>query len=105
MWNSWISLNKFAIPVTDYYIKENQILQTMEYSEEMYRQKLREFFERHDKEKLTIVDDIAEKFPNDQEAVFKHLTALYSKKEGTDDIVISNDSIFSVPTKANTGVG
>lgn len=76
----------------------------MEYSDEMYRQKLREFFERHDKEKLTIVDEIADKFPEKQEAVFKHLTALYAKKEGTDDVVISNDSIFSVPTSANSGI-
>ena len=76
----------------------------MKYSEDLYRQKLSEFFERHDKEKLSIVDDILEKFPKKQEEVFKHLTALYAKKEGTDDVVVSNSSIFSVPTEANSGI-
>lgn len=76
----------------------------MKYSEEMYKQKLNEFFERHDKSKLSIVDDIVEKFPDRQEDVFKHLAATYSKIEGTDEVVISNDSIFSVPPNANTGV-
>jgi hypothetical protein len=76
----------------------------MEYSKEMYKQKLAEFFQRHDKSKLEIVDDIAERFPKRQEDVFKHLTAIYSKIEGTDEVTISNDSIFSIPTSANSGV-
>lgn len=76
----------------------------MEYSKEMYKQKLTEFFNRHDTSKLSIVDEIAERFPDRQEDVFNHLTAVYSKIEGTDDVTISNDSIFSVPSSANTGI-
>lgn len=70
----------------------------------MYKQKLTEFFNRHDTSKLSIVDEITDRFPNRQEEVFNHLTAVYSKLEGTDDVTISNDSIFSVPSSANSGI-
>tara|TARA_B100000508_G_scaffold55003_3_gene42744 strand:- start:122260 stop:122493 length:234 start_codon:yes stop_codon:yes gene_type:complete len=76
----------------------------MNYSKEMYKQKLNEFFNRHDQSKLHLVDKIADQFPDQQEEVFKHLTAIYAKKEGTDDVIISEDSIFSVPTGANSGI-
>lgn len=76
----------------------------MEYNKEMYKQKLTEFFNRHDKSKLSIVDEIADRFPKRQADVFNHLTAVYSKLEGTDEVTISNDSIFSVPTSANSGI-
>ncbi|MDX1652477.1 MAG: hypothetical protein R3277_08300 [Brumimicrobium sp.] len=77
----------------------------MQYSEDMYAQKLREFFERHDPMKIEIVGDIVDKFPNQQETVFKHLTQLYAKKEGVDDITISSDSIMSIPPSPHQGVG
>lgn len=77
----------------------------MEYNEELYKQKLNEFFDRHDPAKKSIVDDIVKKFPNRQEVVFKYLTSLYAEKAGVSDITISEDTIFNVPMGPNTGVG
>jgi hypothetical protein len=77
----------------------------MDYTKDMYAQKLREFFERHDPLKVAIVDDIVDRFPNQQEKVFKHLTKLYAEKAGVDDIHISNDSIMTIPPSPNQGVG
>jgi hypothetical protein len=77
----------------------------MYYSKEMFAQKLREFFERHDPLKIEIVDDIVDRFPNQQEKVFKHLTKLYAEKAGVDDVQISSDSIMTIPTSPNQGVG
>ncbi len=76
----------------------------MKYSKEMYKQKLIEFFNRHDKSKLSIVNEISERFPEQQEDVFKHLTSIYAKLEGTSEITVSNESLFSVPSSANSGI-
>lgn len=76
----------------------------MHYDEELYKQKLNEFFDRHDPAKKSIVNKIVEKFPDNQEEVFKYLAALYAKKEGVDDVTISEDTIFNVPMGPNTGV-
>lgn len=75
----------------------------MEYSEEVFKKKLVEFFDRHDPEKANIIPDIVEKFSGEQELVFKHLTNLYAEKHGVDDITITNDSIFSVPGSSHSG--
>lgn len=77
----------------------------MNYDKDMYAQKLREFFERHDPLKIEMVDEIVDRFPNQQETVFNHLTKLYAKKEGVDDIQISSDSIMSIPPTPHQGVG
>lgn len=76
----------------------------MQYDKELYKQKLNEFFERHDPAKKTIVDKIVEKFPEKQDTVFKYLTALYAKEEGIDDVTISEDTIFKVQMGPNTGI-
>ncbi len=85
-----------------YYIERKK---EMKYPKDLYEQKLNEFFDRHDPEKKAITKEIAARFPERQEAVFNHLTALYAKKEGTDEFIITNDSILSVPTGSNSGVG
>ncbi|MGM0479089.1 MAG: hypothetical protein ACQERC_07675 [Bacteroidota bacterium] len=77
----------------------------MKYPKDLYEQKLNEFFDRHDPEKKAIAKKIVERFPERQEDVFNHLTAIYAKKEGTDEFIISDDSILSVPTGPNSGVG
>ncbi len=74
----------------------------MEYSEEMYEQKLREFFERHDPQKQHLAPDIVEKFPEHQEEVFAYLTKLYAKKHGTEDLNISEETIWQFFPKAHT---
>jgi hypothetical protein len=76
----------------------------MQYDEELYKQKLNEFFDRRDPSKKSIVDKIVEKFPNKQDTVFKYLSALYAKKDGVEDITISEDTIFNVPMGPNTGI-
>jgi len=70
----------------------------MNYSKELFTKKLIEFFDRQDPLKKTIVPDIVEKFMNHQDTVFKHLSKIYAEKNGVEDAVISNDSIFAVPT-------
>lgn len=75
----------------------------MNYTKELFTQKLIEFFERHDPLKVQLVDEIVEKFMNQQEAVFKHLTALYADKNDVEIDKVSNDSIFSLPPSANSG--
>ena len=77
----------------------------MNYNKDMYAQKLREFFERHDPLKIELVDEIVDRFPNQQEKVFSHLTKLYAKKAGIDDISVSKSSIMSIPPAPNQGVG
>ncbi len=77
----------------------------MKYPKDLYEQKLNEFFDRHDPEKKSITKEIVARFPERQEEVFNHLTALYAKREGTEEFVITNDSILSVPTDPNSGVG
>jgi hypothetical protein len=41
----------------------------MNYTKELFTQKLIEFFERHDPLKVQLVDEIVEKFMNQKEAV------------------------------------
>lgn len=70
----------------------------------MYRQKLVEFFNRHDPTKLELVDEIVEKFPDQQQEVFDHLTKVYTNE----DIIksaVSSQTIFAIPPKQNMGVG
>ena len=74
----------------------------MNYTKEQFTQKLIEFFNRHDPLKTQLVDDIAERFHDDQETVFKHLTALYAEKNDIDGDEITNDAIFSIPPKSNS---
>lgn len=75
----------------------------MNYSAELFEQKLNEFFDRQDPEKKVIVPEIVEKFQEEQVLVFKHLAAIYAMKNGVDDITISNSDIFSVPGSAHSG--
>ena len=74
-----------------------------DFSNEMFEQKLVEFFERQDPEKISIVPEIVEKFSNDQDTVFKHLSKLYAAKNGVLDVKVTNSNIFSVPGSANSG--
>lgn len=71
----------------------------------MYEQKLNEFFDRHDPLNKHLSSKIAEKFPERQEDVFNHLTAVYAKAEGTLEKAMEEDIILTIPPKANTGVG
>lgn len=75
----------------------------MDYNKELYAQKLTEFFDRQDPLKKVIVPKIVDKFPNDQEKVFKHLSAIYAEKNGVEDVTISEESIFAVPGTNNSG--
>jgi hypothetical protein len=77
----------------------------MNYSPEMYEQKLNEFFDRHDQSNKYLSSEIAERFPDRQKDVFEHLTAVYAKKEGTLETAMNKEVILSIPPKANTGVG
>ncbi|PWH87090.1 hypothetical protein [Brumimicrobium oceani] len=77
----------------------------MNYTPEMYEQKLNEFFDRHDPLNKHLSSEIVSKFPDRQEDVFKHLTAVYAKKEGTLEQAMNQETILSIPPKANTGVG
>ncbi|PKR81664.1 hypothetical protein CW751_03820 [Brumimicrobium salinarum] len=77
----------------------------MNYTPELYEQKLVEFFERHDESQKHLAPKIATKFPKRQEEVFKHLTAVYAEKEGNLDAVINEESIMAVPPSPHTGVG
>lgn len=52
----------------------------MDYNKELFAQKLNEFFERQDPLKKVIVPKIVDKFHDEQENVFKHLSAIYAKK-------------------------
>ncbi|MCC5923876.1 MAG: hypothetical protein JJT77_08825 [Crocinitomicaceae bacterium] len=75
----------------------------MNYPKELFEQKLNEFFDRQDPSKRVIVPEIVEKFLEEQELVFKHLASVYAKKNGVEDITISNSDIFSVPGSAHSG--
>ena len=75
----------------------------MNYTKELFTQKLMEFFERQDPLKKNIVPEIVDKFMDEQELVFKHLADVYAKKNGVDDITISNESIFSIPGSKHSG--
>lgn len=77
----------------------------MNYSHEMYVQKLNEVFERHDPLNKHLSTKIAEKFPDRQKDVFEHLTAIYAKRDGTLDKALEEDFVLTIPPKANTGVG
>jgi hypothetical protein len=77
----------------------------MNYSPEMYEQKLNEFFDRHDQNHKFLSSEIAERFPDRQKDVFEHLTAIYAKKAGTLEDAMNKEVILSIPPKANTGVG
>ena len=75
----------------------------MDYSKDMFKVKLVEFFNRQDPTKIGIVPELVEKFHDEQELVFKHLAHIYAEKNGVEDITISNDSIFSVPGSKHSG--
>lgn len=75
----------------------------MDYNKELFAQKLTEFFDRQDPLKKVIVPEIVEKFHDEQEKVFKHLSATYAKKNNVEDITISNDTIFAVPGTKHSG--
>ncbi|HLV42614.1 MAG TPA: hypothetical protein VKY37_10065 [Brumimicrobium sp.] len=77
----------------------------MNYTPEMYRQKLEEVFERHDPGHKYLSEKIVERFPNRQKEVFEHLTAVYAKREGNLDKILNEDSIMSIPPSPHTGVG
>jgi hypothetical protein len=85
------------------YSKGNKKQIMMDYTKDLFTQKLYEFFQRHDPVKQTIVPEIVEKYHENQEIVFKHLTELYAKKHGVEDALISNDSIFSLPPSSHSG--
>ena len=74
----------------------------MNYSEELFTQKLIEFFERHDPLKVQLVANIVEKFNDQQEEVFKHLTALYAEKNDIDISKITDSEVFSIPPAQNS---
>jgi hypothetical protein len=74
----------------------------MNYSKELFTQKLIEFFERHDPLKVQLVGDIVNKFNNHQEEVFKHLTTLYAEKNDIDVNKITNTEVFSIPPAQNS---
>lgn len=74
----------------------------MNYTKEQFTKKLIEFFERHDPLKVELVQDIVSRFNDQQEEVFKHLTALYADKNNIEIGKISNDSIFSIPPSSNS---
>jgi hypothetical protein len=84
-----------------FYIIGKQFIMT--YTKEQFTKKLIEFFERHDPLKIHLVDEITNRFYDQQEEVFKHLTALYAEKNEIDVGEISNDSIFSIPPSPNSG--
>lgn len=75
----------------------------MDYNKELFAQKLNEFFERQDPLKKVIVPKIVDKFHDEQENVFKHLSAIYAKKNGVEDITITDDTIFAVPGSSHSG--
>lgn len=75
----------------------------MEFSEELFTQKLIEFFERHDPLKAHLVEEIVEKFNTKQKEVFDHLTRIYAEKNDITVGEISNEAIFSLPPTASTG--
>lgn len=75
----------------------------MEYSEDLFKQKLTEFFDRHDPTKKHLVPKIAAKYINDQETIFNHLTKTYAEKSGVTEYDISEETLFGVPTSANSG--
>lgn len=73
----------------------------MELTKEQFENKLREFFNRHDKSRLGLAHRIAEKFHGHENLVFEHLTRLYAS-EGASNTV-TDDSILSVPMGPNSG--
>ncbi len=72
----------------------------MHRSLEDFEQKLKEFFDRHDKDKKGLSHTIAKHFVNHQDEVFEHLSELYHKKEGID---VTEDAIFNTSFGPNTG--
>jgi hypothetical protein len=63
-------------------------------SQELFKVKLMEFFERHDPDKIPLVPRIADKFPDKQAEVFRHLNELYVDSQH--DKAVSEKSVFSV---------
>ena len=76
----------------------------MEYTKEMFTQKLIEFFNRHDQTKMHLVPQISDKFDNNQEEVFAHLTKVYAEKAGVTDLNIGDSTIMSFFPSAHTGI-
>ncbi len=72
----------------------------MEGSKALFKQKLMEFFERHDPDKVFLVPKIADKFENQEDQVFEHLTKLYAEKECH---LISDDSLLSLIPSPHEG--
>ena len=63
-------------------------------SNELFKVKLTEFFERHDPEKIPLVPRIADKFPDQQAEVFRHLNKLYVDRNSNQSV--TEKSVFSV---------
>jgi hypothetical protein len=63
-------------------------------SKELFKVKLAEFFERHDPSKVHLAPRIADKFPDQQAEVFRHLNELYVEKKS--DKPVTEKSVFSV---------
>lgn len=75
----------------------------MDYNKELFAQKLTEFFDRQDPLKKIIVSEIVNKFHDEQDKVFKHLSAIYAKKNEVEDVTISEITIFAVPGASHSG--
>ena len=72
----------------------------MHRTKEEFEKKLREFFDRHDKSKKKLAPAIAEKFYNNQDEIFEHLSEVYHKKEHIDD---SEKTLMSGPLSGFVG--
>lgn len=72
----------------------------MHRTKEEFEKKLKEFFERHDLDRVALAHRIAEHFVNHQDEVFEHLTELYAKQNGID---VTDESIFTTSFGPNDG--
>lgn len=70
-----------------------------------FKRRLIDFFKRHDESKLSIVDEIAEEFEDQEEKAFSILNKIYSgKKSGVSrELASSEMSNSNNPLGPNTG--
>ncbi|HAW19178.1 MAG TPA: hypothetical protein DCX14_03265 [Flavobacteriales bacterium] len=73
----------------------------MKRTREDFEQKLEEFFERHDDTKMGLAHTLSHRFVNHQNEVFEHLSELYHKREGLEEV--SDTAIFDFSIGGGAG--